>query len=394
MNEILNGMKVLKLYAWEIPFMKRIAEIRDKEVKFLKFSAILAGVINFTFCMSPFLITIATFTSYVLLDPENHVLTPSKVFVSVSLFNLLRIPLTLFPWVIKETITMMVSVRRITDFLNADELENDGTSNQIEVSKDHVKIENATFTWSGDTEKAQLKNVSFSVPKGSLTAIVGAVGSGKSSLLQAIIGEMKKVNGQININGSLAYVPQQAWIQNMSLKDNILFSKPYNESVYKSVIQGCALEADLSLLSSRDETEIGENGINLSGGQKQRVSLARAVYFDADIYLLDDPLSAVDAHVGKHIFENVIHKNTGLLSNKTKIWVTNQVSYLANVDQVIYLKDGKVQEQGPYKELMEKKGFLYNFVEQHLNDDDKDEEKEGKEVKTEENKSAIEETNE
>ena len=373
MNEIISGIKVLKLYAWELPFMKRIAEIRSKEIKFLKYSAILAGVIIFTFCMSPFLVTIATFSSYVLLDPENNVLTPTKVFVSVSLFNLLRIPLTLFPWVLKETITMMVSVRRITDFLNADELvqDDDKSIHSAHHQQDNdIEVQDATFAWNNDT--TQLSEISLQAPKGTLTAIVGAVGSGKSSLLQAILGEMRRVKGQVVINGTIAYVPQQAWIQNLSLKDNVLFAKPWNENLYKSVIQSCALEADLSLLSNRDETEIGENGINLSGGQKQRVSLARAVYSDAQVYLLDDPLSAVDAHVGKHIFENVIHKTTGLLSKKTKVWVTNQVSYLANVDHIIFMKDGRVLEQGAYKDLMETKGPLYNFVEQHLNEEEED----------------------
>ena len=369
MNEIISGMKVLKLYAWELPFMKRIGEIRAKEVQFLKYSAWLAGVINFTFCMSPFLVTIATFSSYVLLDPENNVLTPTKVFVSVSLFNLLKIPLTLFPWVLKETITMMVSVRRITDFLNADELAQAEVTLLSSSNNDNViEIQDGTFSWSNDS--SQLSDISFKVPNGYLTAIVGAVGSGKSSLLQAIMGEMKTMKGNVSVNGSIAYVPQQAWIQNLSLKDNVLFAKPWNESFYKSVIQACALEADLTLLSNGDETEIGENGINLSGGQKQRVSLARAVYYDADVYLLDDPLSAVDSHVGKHIFENVIHQSTGLLSKKTKVWVTNQVSYLSNVDQIIYMKDGQILEQGTYKELMQSKGPLYNFVEQHLNDED------------------------
>ena len=385
MNEIISGIKVLKLYAWELPFMKRIADIRSKEIKFLKYSAMLAGVINFTFCMSPFMVTIATFSSYVLLDPENNVLTPTKVFVSVSLFNLLRIPLTLFPWVIKETITMMVSVRRITDFLNADELvvQDDKLQSTYQNEND-IEVQDATFAWSNDT--TQLNGISLQAPKGTLTAIVGAVGSGKSSLLQAILGEMRRVKGQVAINGTIAYVPQQAWIQNLSLKDNVLFAKPWNESLYKSVIQSCALEADLTLLSNRDETEIGENGINLSGGQKQRVSLARAVYSDAQVYLLDDPLSAVDAHVGKHIFENVIHRTTGLLSKKTKVWVTNQVSYLANVDHVIFMKDGRVLEQGAYKDLMENKGPLYNFVEQHLNDEEEEDSKEdvkGNKIQTE-----------
>ena len=197
-----------------------------------------------------------------------------------------------------------------------------------------------------------------------LTAVVGVVGSGKSSLLQAIVGEMEKISGNVRVDGSISYVSQQAWIQNLSLKDNILFSKPYQENRYKEIIHACALEADLKLLSNGDQTEIGENGINLSGGQKQRVALARALYFDSDIFLLDDPLSAVDAHVGKHIFDNVINKNTGALKNKTTIWVTNQVSYLPQVDQIIFIKEGQICESGSYTSLIEKKGYLFDFVQQ------------------------------
>lgn len=149
--------------------------------------------------------------------------------------------------------------------------------------------------------------------------MVGGIGSGKSSLLSALLGEMYKLNeGKINVNGSIAYVSQQAWIQNSTVRDNILFGRDYNELYYNRVISACSLLADFDIMPLRDKTEIGERGINLSGGQKQRISLARALYAKADIYLLDDPLSAVDAHVGKSIFDNVVGPN-GLLKNKVEI---------------------------------------------------------------------------
>jgi ATP-binding cassette subfamily C (CFTR/MRP) protein 1 len=188
-----------------------------------------------------------------------------------------------------------------------------------------------------------------------------------------MLGEMECVQGETRISGKLAYVSQQAWIQNMSLKDNILFSKPFENKRYQEVIDACALREDLKLLSNVDETEIGENGINLSGGQKQRVSLARAVYSNGDIYLLDDPLSAVDAHVGKHIFERVISSRSGLLKDKTRIWITNQVSHLQNTDQILVMKEGQVCEAGDYGTLMITKGILYDFVQQHLVADKEDE---------------------
>ena len=181
---------------------------------------------------------------------------------------------------------------------------------------------------------------------------------------------MEVLSRQVEINGKIAYVSQQAWIQNMTVRNNILFSNPYDSDKYQQIIKACALGLDLKLLSHGDLTEIGENGINLSGGQKQRIALARAVYFDGDVYLLDDPLSAVDAHVGKLLFENVISKNNGLLKDKTRIWVTNQVSYLPFTDKVIFMKDGKVLEQGSYQELMKLKGSLFDFVQQHLMEDE------------------------
>lgn len=165
-------------------------------------------------------------------------------------------------------------------------------------------IENGNFTW-GDTEDLCLKNINMRVNHAELVAVVGTVGSGKSSLISAFLGEMNKVSGRVNTVGKIAYVSQQAWIQNATLRDNILFGKSYDKKLYDRVVNACALKQDLDMLPAGDQTEIGEKGINLSGGQKQRVSLARAVYNDADLYFLDDPLSAVDSHVGKHIFEQV-----------------------------------------------------------------------------------------
>ncbi|KAI5638820.1 ABC transporter domain-containing protein [Phthorimaea operculella] len=178
---------------------------------------------------------------------------------------------------------------------------------------------------------------------------------------------MNKISGRVNTHGIMAYVPQQAWIQNATLEDNILFGKPMEKHKYHNVINVCALKPDFDMLPGGDQTEIGEKGINLSGGQKQRVSLARAVYYDADNYLLDDPLSAVDSHVGKHIFDKVIGPN-GLLKNKTRVWVTHNVSYLAQCDLVLVLKDGEVSEAGTYQHLLEKKGAFAEFLVHHLSD--------------------------
>ena len=189
----------------------------------------------------------------------------------------------------------------------------------------------------------------------------------QSSLLSALLGEMEKLSGNVNISGSLAYVSQQAWIQNAKLKDNILFGSKLDENKYNKAIDNCALLSDLDILAAKDETEIGEKGINLSGGQKQRVSLARAVYADADIYLLDDPLSAVDSHVGKHIFDKVIGPD-GCLNNKTRVLVTHAVTFLPKVDKIIVLKKEVISESGSYKELLAQKGDFAEFLVQHISD--------------------------
>lgn len=204
-------------------------------------------------------------------------------------------------------------------------------------------------------------------------AVVGTVGSGKSSLLCAMLGEMDKISGRVNTVGRIAYVPQQAWIQNATLQDNILFGRAMDRAKYEHVLQACALKPDLEILPGGDQTEIGEKGINLSGGQKQRVSLARAVYNDADIYFLDDPLSAVDSHVGKHIFEEVLGPK-GVLSKKTRVLVTHGITYLPEVDNIFVLKDGEVSETGTYKELLEKKGAFADFLIQHLSEVNAEEE--------------------
>ena len=181
-------------------------------------------------------------------------------------------------------------------------------------------------------------------------------------------GDMEKESGYVNVQGKVAYVPQQAWMQNATLENNILFSKRPHVDEYERVIDACALRSDIDILPGGDQTEIGEKGINLSGGQKQRVSLARAVYSDADIYLLDDPLSAVDSHVGKHIFEEVVsHK--GLLADKTRVLVTHGITYLPKTDFIIVLKHGEISEQGTYKELVERKGMTRKLLQDEFNVD-------------------------
>ncbi|KAH0632063.1 hypothetical protein JD844_020124 [Phrynosoma platyrhinos] len=301
MNEILNGIKVLKLYAWELAFKEKVLGIRQKELKVLKKSAYLAAIGTFTWVCAPFLAS--------------------------------------------------VSLKRLRVFLSHEELDPDSVVRGSIKDSDgnSISVKNATFSWSR-SDLPCLNNINFVVPEHRLVAVVGQVGCGKSSLLSALLGEMEKREGHVSLKGSVAYVPQQAWIQNATLKENILFGREAKERQYKQVIEACALLPDLEILPSGDQTEIGEKGVNLSGGQKQRVSLARAVYSDADVYLLDDPLSAVDAHVGKHIFE------------KTRVLVTHGVSYLPMMDRIIVMTEGKISEMGSYQELLKQDGAFAEFL--------------------------------
>ncbi|CAH1406919.1 unnamed protein product [Nezara viridula] len=369
MNEVLSGMKVLKLYAWEPSFIERVLKIRDKEIKLLKTNAYLRATTSFLYSCIPFLVTILTFTAYVLLD-KNNILDSSKVFVSVSLFNIMRTPLMMFPALLPSAIQAAVSIKRINKFLNSEDLDLNTVSHDTNDDEPLV-MEKCTFSWGGD-ETPTLHNLDLKIKPGSLVAVVGAVGSGKSSLISAFLGEMFKVSGRVNTRGTIAYVPQLAWIQNCTLQDNILFGKTIDRKKYHKVIDACALKTDLEMLPGGDQTEIGEKGINVSGGQKQRISLARAVYSDCDVYFLDDPLSAVDSHVGKHIFENVIGPS-GLLWKKTRLLVTHSITFLPETDLIVVLKDGSISEVGTFRELLNRKGAFSEFLVSHLKEIDKEE---------------------
>ncbi|XP_022835138.1 multidrug resistance-associated protein 1 isoform X3 [Spodoptera litura] len=366
MNEVLNGIKVLKMYAWEPSFEDQILKIRNKEMNVLKQTAYLNSATSFIWSCAPFLVTFLTFFTFLITDPENNVLTAENIFVSMSLFYTMHLPLGLLPLIVVSAIETSVGIKRLNKFMNCDELDITSVEHDPK-DPNPISIENGHFTWGDQDSDPSLKNINLHVPRGSLVAIVGAVGSGKSSLLSALLGEMNKISGRVNTTGSIAYVPQQAWIQNATLQDNILFGKPLDKHKYNNVIDMCALKPDFEVLPGGDQTEIGEKGINLSGGQKQRVSLARAVYCDADNYFLDDPLSAVDSHVGKHIFDKVLGPS-GLLKNKTRVWVTHNVSYLAQTDLVVVLRDGEVSEAGSYQQLLEKKGAFAEFLLHHLSD--------------------------
>uniref|UniRef100_A0A8C1PET4 Uncharacterized protein n=1 Tax=Cyprinus carpio TaxID=7962 RepID=A0A8C1PET4_CYPCA len=355
-NDILNGIKVLKYYAWESSFEAQVQEIREKELKVMRKFAYLSSVSTFIFSCAPAIVSLATFAVFVSVSPDN-ILDAEKAFTSISLFNILRFPLAMFPQLISIMVQTAVSKKRLEKFLS----ESEQMLSSFPELGAAVSMTDGTYAWERDTEPV-LKNVSLDIKPGRLVAVVGAVGSGKTSLISALLGELHSLKGRINIKGSVAFVPQQAWIQNATVMDNILFGSNLDEERYRSVVDACALGPDLDLLPGRDQTEIGEKGINLSGGQKQRVSLARAVYSSADVYLLDDPLSAVDSHVGKHLFERVIGPK-GLLKDKTRILVTHGISFLPYVDEIVVLVNGVVSEVGSYDGLRASKGAFSEFLE-------------------------------
>uniref|UniRef100_A0A4W3I1D3 Multidrug resistance-associated protein 1 n=1 Tax=Callorhinchus milii TaxID=7868 RepID=A0A4W3I1D3_CALMI len=326
MNEILNGIKVIKLYAWELAFKEKVMQIRRKELKVLKNAAYFSAVSTFTWIL------------YVLVN-EHNVLDAQKAFVSLALFNILRFPLNMLPVVISSLVQASVSLKRLRLFLSHEELD------------------------PGNVNRNDLKGctINLAILEGSLVAVVGHVGCGKSSLISALLGEMEKQEGYVAVKGTVAYVSQQAWIQNTTLKDNIIFGQDWHKGWYNRVIRSCALLPDLEMLPAGDESEIGEKGVNLSGGQKQRVNLARAVYNDCSVYFLDDPLSAVDAHVGRHIFEKVIGPK-GLLKNTTRILVTHGINFLPQMDVIFVMVDGKISEFGTYQELLEQGGAFSEYL--------------------------------
>uniref|UniRef100_A0A6Q2ZAR5 ABC-type glutathione-S-conjugate transporter n=1 Tax=Esox lucius TaxID=8010 RepID=A0A6Q2ZAR5_ESOLU len=366
MNEILNGIKILKFYAWEKAFLEQVLGYREKELKALKKSQILYSISIASFNSSTFLIAFAMFGVYVLTDDKN-VLDAQKVFVSMALINILKTPLSQLPFAMSTTMQAIVSLKRLGKYLCSEELKED---NVTKTPLNGVLIDNGTFSWTKEGPPC-LRRINVRVPKGSLVAVVGHVGSGKSSLLSAMLGETEKRSGNVSVKGSVAYVPQQAWIQNATVQENVVFGREKQKTWYQRVLEACALLPDLNILPAGDSTEIGEKGLNLSGGQKQRVSLARAVYRKADIYLLDDPLSAVDAHVGQHIFDKVIGPK-GVLRDKTRVLVTHGMSFLPQADLILVLVEGEITESGSYQELLSRHGAFADFIHTFASNDRKE----------------------
>ncbi|KAI2637307.1 metal resistance protein YCF1 [Xylaria nigripes] len=361
--EIVNNMKSIKLYAWSTAFMNKLNFVRnDLELKNLRKIGAGQAFANFTWSTTPFLVSCSTFAIFVW--TRDVPLSTEIVFPALTLFNLLTFPLSVLPMVITSIIEASVAVARLSEYLTAEEIQQDavviGPAAQ-EPGDDVVVIRNGTFSWNRHEAKNVLKRINFTAHKGDLTCIVGRVGQGKSSLLQSILGDLWKTEGEVTINGTVAYVAQQPWIMNATVKENIIFGHRYDSNFYEKTVKACALIDDFAQLPDGDETVVGERGISLSGGQKARVALARAVYARADIYLLDDCLSAVDSHVARHIVENVLGSK-GLLGSKCRILATNAIAVLNDADFIYQIKDGEIVESGSFRQLMAMKGGIAELI--------------------------------
>lgn len=347
MNEILAAMDTVKCYAWEQSFQSKVQSIRNDELSWFRKSQLLGACNSFILNSIPVVVTVVSFGVYSLLGGD---LTPAKAFTSLSLFAVLRFPLFMLPNLITQVVNTQVSLKRLEELFLAEErilVPNP----PLDPALPAISIKDGYFSWDSKEERPTLSSVNLDVPVGSLVAIVGSTGEGKTSLVSAMIGELPPkpdTNTNVTIRGRVAYVPQVSWIFNATVRDNILFGSPFQPLRYEDAIKVTALQHDLDLLPGGDLTEIGERGVNISGGQKQRVSMARAVYSDSDVYIFDDPLSALDAHVGRQVFDQCIKDK---LRGKTRVLVTNQLHFLPNVDKIIVVHDGMVKEEGTFEDL-------------------------------------------
>ncbi|XP_004634711.1 ATP-binding cassette sub-family C member 9 [Octodon degus] len=427
-NEILKGIKLLKLYAWEHIFCKSVEETRMKELSSLKSFALYTSLSIFMNAAIPIAAVLATFVTHAY--ASGHNLKPAEAFASLSLFHILVTPLFLLSTVVRFAVKAIISVQKLNEFLLSDEIGDDSwrtgegslpfesckkhtgvpkTINRKQPGRYHldsyeqsarrlrpaetedmaIKVTNGYFSWGSGL--ATLSNIDIRIPTGQLTMIVGQVGCGKSSLLLAILGEMQTLEGKVhwsNVNESdpsfeatrsrnrysVAYAAQKPWLLNATVEENITFGSPFNRQRYKAVTDACSLQPDIDLLPFGDQTEIGERGINLSGGQRQRICVARALYQNTNIVFLDDPFSALDIHLSDHLMQEGILKF--LQDDKrTLVLVTHKLQYLTHADWIIAMKDGSVLREGTLKDIQTKDVELYEHWKTLMNRQDQELEK-------------------
>ncbi|KAM6185957.1 ATP-binding cassette sub-family C member 10 [Rhynchocyon petersi] len=351
MTELLSGIRVIKFCGWEQALGTRVEACRARELGRLRVIKYLDAACVYLWAALPVVISIVIFITYVLMG---HQLTATKVFTALALVGMLILPLNNFPWVINGLLEARVSLDRIQRFLdlpnhNPQAYYNPGPPTEPSTV---LEIREARFSWdpAGNNQETFISHLE--VKKGSLVGIVGKVGSGKSSLLAAIAGELHRVCGQVavsRLSKGFGLATQEPWIQFATIRDNILFGKTFDAQLYKKVLEACALNDDLSILPAGDQTEVGEKGVTLSGGQRARIALARAVYQEKELYLLDDPLAAVDADVANHLLHRCI---LGVLSHTTRLLCTHRTEYLEKADVVLLLEAGRLVRAGPPSEIL------------------------------------------
>ncbi|XP_040293684.1 ATP-binding cassette sub-family C member 9 isoform X4 [Bufo bufo] len=430
-NEILKGIKLLKLYAWENIFCSSVEETRMKELTSLKTFALHTSLSIFMNAAIPIAAVLATFVTHEYV--ESNTLTPANAFASLSLFHILVTPLFLLSTVVRFAVKALVSVQKLNEFFTSDEIRDDSARNGdspalLDACRKHpgihsrainrkqplryqldryeqsprrqirspgseeaaIKVYNGYFSWG--TGLATLSNINIQIPTGQLTMVVGQVGCGKSSLLLAILGEMQPLEGRVCWNKlppesdwgtdelfsknrySVAYAGQKPWLLNATVEENITFGSPFIKQRYKAVTEACCLQPDIDLLPFGDQTEIGERGINLSGGQRQRICVARALYQNTSIVFLDDPFSALDIHLSDHLMQEGILKFLQE-DKRTVVLVTHKLQYLTNADWIIAMKDGFVLREGTLKDIQNNDNELYEHWKTLMNRHDQELEK-------------------
>uniref|UniRef100_A0A0E0KZG8 ABC transporter C family member 13 n=3 Tax=Oryza punctata TaxID=4537 RepID=A0A0E0KZG8_ORYPU len=363
--EVLNAMKVVKLQSWEDRFRENVQRLRDVEVRWLTEAQVSKAYGSSLYWMSPTIISAVIFAGTAAL--QSAPLDAAVVFTILATLRVISEPMRMLPEVLSVMIQIKVSLDRIGKFLMEDEFREDAvdrTSLPLPMpSSDMIMaINNGVFSWEPSKAIATLKSINIRAMQGEKIAVCGPVGAGKSSLLCAMLGEIPRMSGSVALFGSIAYVPQTPWIQSGTVRDNILFGKPMNNEEYDRAIRCCALDKDMENFPHGDLTEIGQRGLNMSGGQKQRIQLARAVYNCADVYLLDDPFSAVDAHTAATLFNDCV---MAALDNKTVILVTHQVEFLSKVDKILVMENGEITQEGTYNELLQSGTAFEQLVNAH-----------------------------
>ncbi|KAL2495980.1 ABC transporter C family member 3 [Forsythia ovata] len=359
-SEVLRNMRILKLQAWEMKFLSKVLELRNVETGWLKKYVYTSAITTFVFWGAPTFVSVVTFGACMVMGIP---LESGKILSALATFRILQEPIYNLPDTISMIVQTKVSLDRIASFLSLDDLQPDVIERLPMGSSDlAIEIIDGNFGWDLSSPSPTLKDINLRVSHGMRIAICGTVGSGKSSLLSCILGEVPKISGTVRLSGRKSYVAQSPWIQSGKIEDNILFGKDMDRQRYERVLEACSLKKDLEILSFGDQTVIGERGINLSGGQKQRIQIARALYQDADIYLFDDPFSAVDAHTGTHLFNECI---LGLLDSKTVIYVTHQVEFLPVADLVLVMKDGRITQAGKYNDILKSGSDFMELVGAH-----------------------------